>query len=867
MSNKDLSGKNYRSTLNVGKTAFPMRANLVNQQKRIISFWQDGKIYKKAMSRGTGGYVLHWGPPYANGELHHGHIANITMKDLFVRYKQSRGFKVEAQYVADCNGMPIEHAACTIDLGDMTIREKREKCRKFSDYWAKKHFESIKKMGLLMDQDVFHKTSQYSYEIYENFNNFLAKGMVYNKRVPMLWSPVEKSVVSKVDTEYKDCESLAVTLVLQITGGKFAGKKLAIYTTTPWSLFDNVAVSFHEDFTYLLVDGVFYVKELAPKGKVTLETSGKDFTGGFYAHPITNEEMPLIHSDHTTNTMGTGFVHIAPAHGPEDFLLGEKYNLPVKDCINASGFICWQDEEPINMKDNNKIVSFFQDKLIKSEKITHSCAFSSRGKCPLFYRTTLQTFIDISGITRQVLEKKFKDIPMYPNSMKDGFITQMSNRDHWCISRNRFWGVPMALFVERDTGKLLYNKKIQKKVLEKMKADPSFFFEKELVLKEFEGLVDRKKYDYICPILDVWFDSGCVSLLGHLKGKQGLFLEGMDQTRGWFQTSTLTTLLQGLKLPFSQIVMHGFVTDEKGIKLSKSKRNAMKIDENTSFELLRLWVMTADIFSSKIALGPKVMENCSKYYRKLRNTMRFLISVLESNKGVKGADLLPPQQAILDFARFKAQRIYLAMDSYNLRVAWDNLIALVNIISGNVFNAIKISLYCWGEEDPEYGSIISMCKELIKVLLKVISFILPMTSEEIFQYLGTSGIKLKDFQEESVHLNSYKIPDHGVKYKEVVKALVLVEQVNKQISELLELGKIRHSLECVVVVTEQSQREILGMLLNVSSISLGEKFEISIAEEASCERCRRVISDCSGIDILLCSKCRRVINKQKEKNK
>jgi isoleucyl-tRNA synthetase len=819
------------------------------------------------MSKGSDKYVLHWGPPYANGELHHGHIANITMKDLLVRYKQSRGFKVEAQYVADCNGMPIEHAACAIDLGNMTIRKKREKCRKFSDYWAARHFESIKRMGLLMDQEVYHKTSDYSYEIYENFNNFLAKGMVYNKKVPMLWSPVEQSVVSKVDTEYKEVESLTVTLVLPITIGKFAGKKLAIYTTTPWSLFDNVAVSFHEDFTYLLVDGVFYVKELAPKGKIMMEVSGKDFAGGFYAHPITNEDMPLVHSDHTTNTMGTGFVHIAPAHGPEDFLLGEKYNLPIKDCINASGFICWKDEA-INMKDNKKIISFFEDKLVKSEKIIHSCAFSSRGKCPLFYRTTLQTFIDISGITRELLEKKFKDIPMFPSSMKGGFITQMSSRDHWCVSRNRFWGVPMALFAEKDTGKLLYNKKIQKKVLEKMKVDPDFFFEKESVVKEFEGLVDWNKYDYLCPILDVWFDSGCVSQLPHLKGKPGLFLEGMDQTRGWFQTSTLVSELQGIKLPFSQIVMHGFVTDERGIKLSKSKGNAIKIDENCSFELLRLWVMTADIFNSKIALGPKVMENCGKYYRKLRNTMRFLLSVLESNQQAKGSDLLPPQQAILEFARFKAHRIYLAMDSYNLRLAWDNLIELVNIISGNVFNAIKIPLYCWGEEDPEYGSIISMCKELTKLLLKLISFILPMTSEEIFQHLCEKGIKLKGFEGESVHLNNYKIPTPDVtKHEEVTKALVLVEQVNKRISELLKAKKIRYSLECVVTVTEQNQREILGMLLTVSSISLGEGFAISIAEEASCERCQRVISDCSGIDILLCSKCRNVINKQKAENK
>jgi isoleucyl-tRNA synthetase len=865
---ENLSGKNYKSTLNIVKTDFPMKGKLSEQQKRIITLWQDRKIYKKIFnSGGSKKYVLHWGPPYANGELHHGHYLNITTKDLLIRYKQSRGFKVEAEYVADCNGMPIEHGACKAVPKDMTIREKRDKCRKFSDYWAERHFQSIKKMGVLMDQHVYHRTSNYSKEIYENFNNFLAKGMVFNKRVPMLWSPREQSVVSKVDTEYKDVESLTVTLALPITIGKYSGKKIAIYTTTPWSLFGNAAVSFNSKFTYVLVDDVFYVKELAPKGKITLKIAGEEFNGSFCAHPITDEDVPLVDSDHTTNEMGTGFVHIAPAHGPEDFLLGEKYNLPIRDYIDDSGFIRWKDYEPISIKDNKKIFTFFEKKVIKSEKITHSCAFSSRGKCQLFYRTTLQTFIDIKNITPEILKKKFKDIPMYPEGMKDGFINLMSKRDHWCISRNRFWGVPMAIFMEKESGKILYDAKIQRKILAKMGSDPDFFFEKELVIKEFEKLVDWEKYDYICPVLDVWFDSGCVSQLPHLKKKPGLYLEGNDQTRGWFQTSTLVSHLQGLPLPFSQIVMHGFVTDEKGMKLSKSKGNAIKIDDKCSYELLRLWVMTADIFNSKIPLGPKIMENCGKYYRKLRNTMRFLISVLESNDRSKKQSLLPPQAAIMDFAYFKAQQIYLAMDNYSLRIAWDHLIELVNIISGNVFNVIKVSLYCWGEEDPEFGSILTMCEELIKLLLKLISFILPMTSEEIFQYLLEKDIKLSEFEGESVHLNKYKIPDPGAMYKEVIKALVVVEQVNKIISASAENKKVRHSLEYIVTVAEKSQQDVLTMLLPVSAVSLGAKFQVSLAEEASCERCRKVISDCSGIDILLCSKCRAVIDKQKHKNK
>ena len=894
-----------KKVLNLPKTDFPMRSGLPVLEKSIINFWKENKVREKIKNKRKMAEkkVLHFGPPYSNGDFHMGHGLTYILKAIIARSWNFQGYGIENLTGHDCHGLPIELSTKkNLKTQPKNLNEFLQECNNLADKYVKIHEDDFDRMGVLKDEG-FYSTKDSIPEIYEVFSKLILKNLVYLDQKPCPWSITEKTVISEAEIEYRTKITKTVDLALEITDSpiqNLKGKFICIWTTTPWTLADNVAVSFNKNHNYvlgecgdkILIIGEGVVEDFKTRVSSDFNSlgviSGEVFEGVSCKHPIYDYSVPLLHGDFVEKNSGTGFVHIAPAHGLEDFELCKEHAIELRESVDDSGFY-YSSVEKLGGKhifrDEEFIFDLLEGKLLQISTIEHEYPFDSRSGnividgqevlkgTPIVYRATEQLFIDIHAINKEKLKKDLESLQTKPDFLKHSLLTNILNRKEWCVSRNRVLGVPAAVFVNRETREILINDQLQEKIIAQMKKDPIYFFSDDSI-DILDGIANKENYEPKFFVLDVWFDSGCVAYflskyfnLPHEFQVADVYAEGKDQVRGWFQSSGLLSYLLEEKLPYKAIVSHGFLVDEQGSKISKSKSgkkvSLSDVMDEIGVEILYLWVMSSD-FSDDVSYGENIINKASEMYRKFRNVMRYLISVVESENITmnKVHEFLQNpesfhylEKSILRELRVMQKDYVQHLETYSFRKAFDSLFLFVNRISELYFNARKDALYCDSPDSFERQSTVYCMYILLHNLNIILSSLLAFTSEEIFTYrkkfdrsfdsvtsiheLSISDCFLNDLNE----FNSYNI--------EILAPIL--EIIRKNIEDFKKVESFNRNSDLNIVLSSgfflskvgdnDILLDILSKILGVLSINLKDsssfECQISISPLKNCERCNR----------------------------
>ncbi len=652
----------YKSTLNLPATKFAMKANLANREGGFLKKWQEDDLYAqiRAQNQGKPKFVLHDGPPYANGDIHIGHAVNKVLKDIIVKSKSLSGF--DAPYVPgwDCHGLPIElnvekkkgKVGVKIDANAF-----RAECRKYADAQVAKQKLDFQRLGILGDWNNPYLTKDFQYEadIVRALGAIVNNGHVSKGYKPVHWCTECGSALAEAEVEYKDKQSDAIDVKFRIIDDTiFKVDKpvsVVIWTTTPWTLPANEAVALHPELNYVLADtGSEYLllaQDLAESalsryeleaGIQTAVFSGSELEGLKAQHPFYEKQVPIILGDHVTTDAGTGAVHTAPAHGQEDFAVGKQYDLPVNCPVDGRG-VFFEDTELLAgqfiFKANASVIELLKSSntLVKHAPLVHSYPHCWRHKTPVIFRATPQWFVSMqdNGL-RDAVNSEIPKVDWIPDWGKKRIELMVSNRPDWCISRQRFWGVPITLFTHKQTGELHPNTQALfveiSAMIEKQGIEAWF----EIDIQDLLG-ADADDYEKATDTLDVWFDSG-VSHFAVLKAREALsdvadlYLEGSDQHRGWFQSSLISSVAINGKAPYKQVLTHGFTVDKDGKKMSKSLGNVMspqKVVNNLGADILRLWIASTD-YTGEMTVSDEILNRSADSYRRIRNTLRFMLA-------------------------------------------------------------------------------------------------------------------------------------------------------------------------------------------------------------------------------------------------
>ncbi len=786
----------YNKTLCLPKTKFPMKASLPKREPEILSFWDRIGIYERIREKRKGAkkYILHDGPPYANGDVHIGTALNKILKDIIVKFQTMSG--LDAPFIPgwDCHGLPIEHQVMKLlgpkGLGLSQI-EIRKRCQKYTQKYITIQREQFKRLGVFGDWKNPYLTLDFEYEakIIEVFSRLVKDGYIYKRKKPIHWCPICKTALAEAELEYEDHTSPSIYVKFELLHpdrSPFTDHRLPIYiiiwTTTPWTLLGNVAVAFHPDFDYQLLkvkDEIFIMlKDLvAPiMEKMGIEDfeilrtiKGKDLEGLECQHPFLDRRSRLILADYVTKEEGTGCVHTAPGHGEEDYQSGVKYGLPILSPVDERGEFTEEAGEFKGQnvfKANEGIIKKLKGrgKLIYEGTITHSYPHCWRCKNPVIFRATEQWFISVDhknlrGRALTVIDE-VEWIPDWGRSRIRGMVEV---RPDWCISRQRAWGVPLPIFYCKQCNHYLANEESLLAVEGLVRREGSdSWFKKEASeilplgtkCPECGGEDFRKESD----ILDVWFESG-VSHQAVLATREELFypshlyLEGSDQHRGWFQSSLLTALGYGEKAPYRSVLTHGFMVDGQGRKMSKSLGNLISSEEmvkGSGADITRLWVASEN-YQEDVAYSQEIMERMEEAYRRIRNTFRYLLGNLydfdPKGKRIEYEEMLEIDRwalSQLETLLEKVTKAYCNFSFYQIYHLVHNFSTVQ--MSSFYFDILKDRLYTQGKDSKERRSAQSALYEILLVLLKIMAPILSYTTEEAWKYLPGE-------REESVHLS------------------------------------------------------------------------------------------------------------------
>ncbi len=670
----------YKSTIFLPKTEFPMRAGLPKREPELMARWARLKLFDRlrAQSKGREKFILHDGPPYANGHIHTGTAMNKILKDVINRSQQMLG--KDANYVPgwDCHGLPIEwkieeqYRAAGKNKDEVPIGEFRKECREFAEHWIKVQTEEFKRLGVEGDFENPYTTMTYAAEaqIVREICKFLMDGSLYKGSKAVMWSVVEKTSLAEAEIEYHDHTSTTIFVrfpVVPDTAPQLDGASIVIWTTTPWTMAGNRALAYSTDIAYGLyeVRGVgdgslarigermaladALAEEVKAAARITeLErlSSLDDLSGVRCRHPLYDQgydfEVPLLPADFVTTEAGTGFVHIAPGHGADDFELGRAHGLPVPDTVDADGLFF--DHVPLFagahvFKVNDQVVQALvgADNLLAQGTLVHSYPHSWRSRAPLIFRNTPQWFISMSatGLRDKALAA-IDATSFYPASGQQRLYDMIKTRPDWLVSRQRAWGVPITAFVHRESGEPLRDEAVNQRIAEAVEAGGADAWFTAGAADFLGSDYDAADYDKVDDILDVWFDSGSthsfvLEARPELAWPASLYLEGSDQHRGWFHSSLLEACGTRGRAPYDAVLTHGFVVDADGRKMSKSLGNSVapqEIMDQNGADILRLWVVGSD-YSEDLRIGPEIIKNQVDGYRRLRNTIRFLLGALE----------------------------------------------------------------------------------------------------------------------------------------------------------------------------------------------------------------------------------------------
>ncbi|MBK8325711.1 MAG: isoleucine--tRNA ligase [Moraxellaceae bacterium] len=781
----------YKNTLNLPETDFAMKANLANREAAWVGEWQQNKLYAqiRAARAGAPKFILHDGPPYANGNIHIGHAVNKILKDIIIKSKTMSGF--DAPYVPgwDCHGLPIE---LNVEkkfgkVGDkVTAKEFRQHCREFALGHVANQKADFQRLGVLGDWDNPYLTMDFQQEadIIRSLGNIAANGHLHKGLKPVHWCMDCGSALAEAEVEYEEKQSHAIDVAFAVKDvADFAqraglanvpsGVDFVIWTTTPWTLPANQAVSLHPELVYVVVQADIEAKSRtlvlaqalyeatlaryqAENIQVLAEVAGAVFEHVALQHPFYERIVPVIVGEHVTADAGTGAVHTAPGHGQDDFVIGKKYDLKVDNPVDNNGVFLPNTPLFAGMhvnKANEPILETLKanDRLLAHVKIKHSYPHCWRHKTPIIFRATPQWFISMEqkGL-RDAAMQAIDEVQWLPSWGKARIVSMVNNRPDWCISRQRNWGVPIALFVHKITGELHPQtlELIEKVALQVEQAGIDAWW--DINAAELLGS-DAENYIKVTDTLDVWFDSGvthsCV-----LKRRDGLrypadlYLEGSDQHRGWFQSSLLTALAANGDKPFKTVLTHGFTVDEKGHKMSKSLGNVVSpqdIMKTLGADIIRLWVAATD-YSGEMSVSKVILERMSDAYRRIRNTMRFLLANLAgfdpTQHLVPTNEMLALDRWVVDRAAQVQQDIVAGYESYEFHQIYHKLHNFCSLDLGSFYlDIIKDRQYTTQADSLARRSAQTALYHIIQAVVRWIAPILSFTAHEIWQVIPKAG--------------------------------------------------------------------------------------------------------------------------------
>ncbi len=833
----------YKNTLNLPKTEFPMKGNLPNKEPLIQEKWEKENLYSQLLdsSKNREKYILHDGPPYANGDIHIGHAVNKILKDVIVRSKILSGYNVPFVPGWDCHGLPIEiEVEKKIKKGEeLSDKDFRKLCREYALNQVERQKKDFKRLGVLGDWENPYLTSNKKFEastlkaLEKIYNNgHLQKGFK-----PVHWCVKIQSALAEAEVEYQEKESIAIDVKFEVTsldevkrifGIKDIDKKvfIVIWTTTPWTLPSNKSIAVKSDLNYILISNnkeIYIIAEsLFEKfqARTNLELSilarcsGENLINLEANHPFLDNKINIISSDHVTDDSGTGCVHIAPAHGIEDFELGKKHNLEVVNPIQSDGIFSGLPEE-LNgthvYKLDEQIINILtrEDKLLSSNKFKHSYPHCWRTKTPLIYRATPQWFISMNK--NNLIDKTLKKIPevewlpAWGEARIEGMISQ---RPDWCISRQRKWGVPITLLINKKTGEPHSNSSIIFSRICKL-------VEEHGIEKWFEidigDLIDNPdEYEKVQDTLDVWFDSGSshaavLETSANLRFPADLYLEGSDQHRGWFQSSLLTSIAVNDSVPYKAAMTHGFTVDGRGNKMSKSKGNVIapqKIINRLGSDILRLWVASTD-YSSEMTVSEEILNRTSDKYRKIRNTIRFLLSNIDDYDpetfSIEDTYIELDKWIILKAINLQKE-ILNHYNKFNFHIISQLIHGFcVNELGSFYLDVIKDRQYTCKKDSAERKSAQNSMYVILQMLLSWIAPICPHTAEEAWSHVPKNSKKSIFFNKWLI-INDSEIPKTKINLENWEKILEIKKHVSKELENKREKNIIGSSLDADVKI-------------------------------------------------------------------
>jgi isoleucyl-tRNA synthetase len=860
-----------KTQINLPKTSFSMKANLPIREPEILELWSKINLYEELRNsrKGKEKFILHDGPPYANGNIHMGTALNKILKDIIVKFHQMDG--KDSVYVPgwDCHGLPIEwkieeqYKKNKKNKNEVPVVEFRKECRSFAEKWIKVHKEQFKRLGVVGDWENYYSTMSYDAEaqIVRELGKFLKEGSLYRGFKPVLWSTVEKTALADAEVEYQDHKSDTIYASFPIRSSnirELEDSEIIIWTTTPWTIPANKALAYNESLDYLLIqindEGVFKNKKIIiaealfdtvvkdceiNNWKDLKKFKGKDFKGTICNHPFFNlgydHEIPMLQARFVTTEQGTGIVHCAPSHGPDDFNLCLNNGIKAIETVDGDGKYTKNVPlfEGLHIFKSNPIVIEKlkeQKKLMSHGELIHSYPHSWRSKAPLVHRATPQWFISMEshGLRNKAL-KAIDETTFYPNKGKERLKSMIETRPDWCVSRQRVWGVPLPIFINKKTKEILVDDEVFENIssiYEKegsdgwFSDDPQKFLGKKYKAEDFEKIND---------IVEVWFDSGSTHSFvlekrKDLKWPASMYLEGSDQHRGWFHSSLLESCGTRGRAPFESILSHGFVVDGKGLKMSKSVGNVIAPEDilkKYGADILRIWVASSN-YAEDLRIDYSILDQHSDSYRKIRNTFRYLLGNLNDNfEDINLKDIDPKQLPELEqFMLHKIFSLNSEFNKYFKNYDFHNLYKeLLNFcttdLSAFYFDIRKDSLYCDSKESKKRKSTLILLNVILNSLLKWFAPILSFTTEEIYQLISRS--------KKSIHLENFlKFPKN-----------FLNDELNKK---WLELIKIRNM--CNISIEEKRASKEIGSSLEAElNIKLNDRFQNSFKNVDFSELC------------------------------
>jgi len=812
--------------LNLPKTDFGMRPS-DQSFSDTEELWGEQEVYDLSLNKDGESFILHDGPPYANGNIHIGHALNKVLKDAILKRKRMQGYNAPFVPGWDTHGLPIELKASE-EATDSSGSSVRAACRKYARKWVDEQERQFQSLGIHADWDHRYETldEEYKREQLRVFNEMFRNGYVYRGKRPVYWSPSSETALAEAELEYKDVTAKAVYVELETT----ARVKLVIWTTTPWTLPANRAVAYGKDVPYVLLtldDGRSYVlaRALYTEFVDKLEIDSyrtkpfTDFEGLEYYHPFSNELCPVVVGHHVTDSMGTGLVHIAPGHGEDDYWIGQEHGLG-SDCIlDERGH--YNDLAGVYAGDfymkADKRVRASLNAVLYEEDFTHSYPHDWRTKKPIVFRVTNQWFVKVEDTLEVMALASLKEVEFYPPHGRDKMIGMILGRPDWCISRQRAWGVPIPVFYH--DGQPLYNQRIFARLLEVFEEygtevwftwSPRELLGERLSLGleyDLRGnpLVDSLKKE--TDIMDVWFDSG-VSHRAVGKSNADLYLEGHDQYRGWFQTSLLTAVASDSELPYKAVVTHGFVVDGKGRKMSKSLGNVVSPDDVVSRynkDVLRLWTVSVD-YKTDVRISDEILNQVNENYRRLRNTFRFFLGNLSDfnfeTDSVALEDMHEVDRYMLHELEELKVRFNQAYDEYDFYGAYRDLMDFIRQkLSAFYLDITKDRLYVERSDSVARRSVQTVFCYYLQDMVRMIAPVCSYLSEEVWaemdtfgsMFLGDSVFQAGWAEAEDTHLDAALVPRWNAIFE-------MREVVNKEVEKARANGVLNKSLEADVTL-------------------------------------------------------------------